>query len=563
MKRPELVSYLDYREFNGGKPSSLDEFQQELKKFPRNPVVRLCAAMNTVVATWRGDFDLEVQWRFVRTFFPPQFAESVIATNRPVFHRQQLLFVIQQAFLHCTIIDGALPAPYVGGFGKVLLMASDHLHIPMPEGLTETPEKAAHVILSLLPSLEANNFTNYLNRAVRSSVMISRFIEPLRGKPIFFDVPALLEQATGVPLDTYRSLIWASMSRFSKVERLRSTQEVSDFSVVPEWYGTHIPKNYRDSFLADISAAPDEFSQILTQKVPHPTDFTVLRDKPFINDAGRFFSIDFTFLSDKLESGVFWRVHNNLRGRREKEDFHNFWGQVFEQYSNWIFEQSCTGNANRFFRDPRFGSNPQEQVCDGLIVCGRAAILMEYKGSTFTAASKYGGDVKVLKKELEDKLVGEPNRRKGVRQLAHAVERLCRRENPDAIQGVDMAGLEVLLPVVITRDDIGSAWGTNAYLNARFQELKVTMNQCRQVTSLFCFSANDVEMISSYLPDTSLAELLFARHAAETPLMASFWTAENSVIDRKGLRKPEFVYDGMKELTKMTSETLGIKPPTP
>src|SRR5579872_6077124 len=147
MKRPELVSYLDYREINGGKPSSLGEFQHELKKFPRNAIARLCAALNTVIASWVGDFNPEVQQRFIRSFFPPEFADKIIATNRPVFHRHQLLFTIQQAFLHCAKIDEPFPAPYFGGFGKVLLMASDHLQIPVPEGAAETSEKAAQVIV--------------------------------------------------------------------------------------------------------------------------------------------------------------------------------------------------------------------------------------------------------------------------------------------------------------------------------------------------------------------------------------------------------------------------------
>jgi hypothetical protein len=560
VKPPDLVSYLDYWEVNAGKRSTVEEFQTWLKKFPRNPVARLCATMNTVIATWRGDFDLQVQWRFVRSFFPPDLAEQVIALNRPVFHRQQLLFVMQQAFLHCTTIEEANNPPYFGGLGVVLLMANDHLHTPMPEGLIEIADQAPDITVSLLPSLEANNFTNYLNRAIRSSVMLSRFIEPLRQQAGFFDVPILFEQATGVPLDSYQAFIWGSMSRFSKVEKLRTTEDASEFSVGPEFYGTHAPRNHIESFLADVSASPDDFARNLTRQVPSPIDFTALRNKPFINDLGRFFSIDFTFLSDKLESGVFWRVHNSLRNDKEKELFHNFWGKVFELYTNWILERHCTGKANRFYSDPRFQSNPDEQVCDGLIVSGRAAILMEYKGSTFRAASKYGGDGAVLKAELEEKFVGEPDRKKGVRQLVHAVERLCRRDNPDVIQGVDMADIEVIYPVLVTRDDIGSAWGVNAYLNARFESLKQIRDQWRPTTAFFSLSANDVEMISSYLPDTSLAELLTARYKAEKPLMASFWTASNSVITKKGIRKPEFVHEGMGELTKKAVQVFGLKP---
>jgi hypothetical protein len=561
MQRPELVSYLNYSEINFGKTSTIAQFREELKKFPRNAIVRLCAAMNSVIATWVGDFNLDVQAKFVRSFFPGEMAEQIIALKRPVFHRQQLLFVIQEALQHCEKPDEPNLGPYVGGFGRVLLMASDHLHTPMPEGPAKTADKAAQVITSLLPTLEANLFTHYLNRVARSYLMLSRFIDPLQGEQVYFDVRNLFEQAAKVPLEIYLALVWASMSRFSKVEALRNTQDVSLLSVTPEWYGNTLPRNLIEAYLADISATADEFVTSLRKKNPTPSDFTILRDKPFVNENQRYFPIDFTFLSDKLESGVFWRVHNSLADRKEKDRFHVFWGMVFELYLNWLFDSCCNGKANEFLPNPRFSSNIEEQVCDGVILSGRAAILMEYKGSTFTAASKYGGGVDALRAEIESKLVGEPDRRKGVRQLAHAVERLCRREDPDSIDGIDMADVQVVLPVVITRDDIGSAWGTNAYLNARFQDLKAIKNQWRAVTSLFCLSANDVEMISPYLPDTRLLDILVARHKADKPLMLSFWTAGNRVIEKRDFRKPSFVYEQMKELTRIATNVLGLKPP--
>ena len=33
-----------------------------------------------------------------------------------------------------------------------------------------------------------------------------------------------------------------------------------------------------------------------------------------------------------------------------------------------------------------------------------------------------------------------------------------------------LRGAKKIIPVIITKDDIGSSWMTNAYLNARFQE---------------------------------------------------------------------------------------------
>lgn len=559
----QLLAYLDYREVNRGVASTLDEFREELRKFPRNTVLRLCAVMNSVIAGWLGDVNFEVQERFIRSLFPPNLSQRMVAVKRVVFHRHQLLFVAREALAHCNTIEGLITEPYAGGFGKVLLMASDHVHMPMPDD-SEPPgaiqDKAINVMVTMLPSLEANHFTNYLDRIARSFLMLSRFTEPLREGRLFFDVRALFEEAAGIPLQVYQSLVWGSLSRFAKVERLRTTNDMLDFALPSAWFGsTRIPPAQIEAFLADVAASGEALATRLTQRAPAKLDFTIFRDKPLIREAAYSLPVDFTFVSDKLESGVFWRVHNHLPNDSDRDRFHSFWGLLFEQYLNWLFGQHCKGRANRFYPDPRFESNPDEQVCDGLVICGRSAVLMEYKGSTFTAASKYGGDADVLKREIEGKLVGTEARRKGVRQLVNAVERLCRRENTDGIRGIDTETLEVLIPVVITRDDVGSAWGLNAYLNERFRELKGAYGLWRPVTSLFSLSADDVEKISSYLSDTRLSDLLLARYRADRRLMSSFWTAGNRVVDKKGFRKPAFVYSALRELTELTADVLGLE----
>jgi hypothetical protein len=554
---PTLVAYLDYRTLNGGKPSTLEQLREGLRRLPRNAVVRLCCAMNSLVATWVGEQDMEVQTNLIRGAFPPERASQILSTGRPVFHRQQLLFTIKEALRWSVKSDEPITRPFWDGLGEVLLMANDHLHVAMVER-TEFSDKAAEVVVSTVPVLEANNATSYLTRMARSYLTLSRFVEPLRGTANFFDVRSLFEKATKVPLEVYQSLLWGSISRVANVEKLRKSVDLADFAIPRKWFATtKISEAQIESFLADISASLDELGR-LTQKESKPNDFTLLKDHPVIDDLEHFLPIDFTFLTDKLESGVFWRVHNHLDSK-DKEKFHAFWGVVFEKYMNWVFTQASNGKSNRFLPDPRFRSNTNEQVCDGLILCDRTAVLMEYKGSTFTARTKYGGDADCFKTEVESKLVGTPQKRKGIRQLAEAVDKLCRPDNPDAIDGVDMTEVTVIFPLLITRDDIGSAWGMNAYLNSRFQELISGMRRLRPVTSLFCMSADDIEKLSPFLADTSLAKTLSARHKAEKPLMASFWMVDNKFLRRKGTRKPTIAMDATKELTQLTLRTLGLK----
>lgn len=129
-------------------------------------------------------------------------------------------------------------------------------------------------------------------------------------------------------------------------------------------------------------------------------------------------------------------------------------------------------------------------------------MLIEYKSSTFTVQAKYGGDSIKLEDELKKKLAGTPESRKGVYQLADAIEKLWRQENPDKIEGVNTSWITTVFPLIITRDDLGAALGTNAFLNVQFQALMKGKKFSRSVTPLSCLSADHLEKLSSYLPDT-------------------------------------------------------------
>jgi len=140
---------------------------------------------------------------------------------------------------------------------------------------------------------------------------------------------------------------------------------------------------------------------------------------------------------------------------------------------------------------------------------------------------------------------------------------LCRYENPDKIEGIDMTQVTTVFPLIITRDDLGSALGTNAFLNLHFQELLKGKRYPRSVTPLFCLSSDDLEKLSAYLPDCALADVLSARHKRDKMLQSSFWLVENSVLKKKGERKPTVLVGESGKLGRMMAERLGLKDDTP
>lgn len=548
----QLIAYLGYGALHGAETTPEAVFDRELRKYPVSAVIRLCSVLNGVISSWTRRDDAEIQRGLILSAFPPDVARRIFDTNRPVFHRHQLLFLTQEAVRRCGIDAPPVAGPNWGGLGTVFLMANDQLGRQFP-ALTEDVEKLVSLISAFIPAFEANSFQGFLHKMGRSYLMLSRFVDPLRGRKNFFDVTALFQEATGIPLSVYQALLTGVLARAAKIDVEKAVRDPDNFVVPMRWFSsTSVPQSQVDAFFTDMSTTTERLAGRILEESPRPDDFKILRDKPLLSEPEGFFPIDFSFLAEKFDTGPFWCVHHHLPGSK-RENFHSFWGDVFEGYMNWVFGQSCGRKRNRFYPNPHYTEAPSEQVCDGLIICDRTVVLVEYKGATFSAASKYGRDIAALKYEMDQKLVVN----KGVAQLVRAIERLFRLERPDQIDGVDLAGVTTVCPLVILRDDLGSVCGVNGYLNARFQSVKPRRLRCA-VMPLFCLSAEDVEKLSSYLGDLPLASLLGAWKKRDHHLMGSFWMIDNKFIKERDPRPPMILKEATRQLTEMSTRTLGL-----
>jgi len=197
---------------------------------------------------------------------------------------------------------------------------------------------------------------------------------------------------------------------------------------------------------------------------------------------------------------------------------HAFWGALFEEYLKWLFSGSVDGALNVYYHSPKYVSGGSE-VCDGIIKCGSAALIMEYKGSTFTAEAKYGGNGDLLLREIRKKLVLAEREKKGVTQLASVVHRVFGKVDPARVEGVDLSSVKTVFPVLVTRDEIGGTMLVNYFLNSEFQRvLDKRSVRPHTVTPLFCLTADEVEYISAYLRKVRFSDILQERYDADNSL---------------------------------------------
>ena len=330
---------------------------------------------------------------------------------------------------------------------------------------------------------------------------------------------------------------------------------------------TPVPQAQIDLFFSFISATPNEYASELSTRSPLPNDFRVIRDKPLARIGHHCFPLDAHAGIEKFDSAVYWSILNHLP-EEQKNAFQSFWGQIFEDYVIWLLANSIDGRLNRLYPNPRYADNPGQQVCDAILICDRTAILIEIKGNIITSEGKYSGNIESLRTELERKYVGTQKNKKGVLQLIAAIQATCSNEYLRHIEGVDLAHIVTVIPLLITRDDLGGYMGVNAYLNARYKELLARPHYSKSVTSLLCLCADTIEKLSPYLSDTALSEFLSWRLRSDKQLRAPFFARNCPILEKRDLgngnRQPTLLRDATFTVSGSAKRVLNLtQPATP
>ena len=554
----EIKTYLQYKQVYG-RTSTLSELHAALAKVDRSAMLRVISAIGFSLNFLNNRSSEDTQRALISQLFP-QFLASQILTNQDgVFHRHQLLFLAQEVLQHCSDLSVGSASPRLEELGLIFLMTNDHLY--RPAKLSNTPHgDQLQLILDFLPVSEANLFTTALLKMARAHLMVTTFAENRRGQPGFFDIPFLFHQATGIHYRTFEALMAGVFTRLVNVQGPAANPTnfglpISFFDQLP------VDKGEIAAFFRIITSTPEQYATQLGVLRPRPNDFRVIRDKPLVRITDVCLPIDAHSALEKFESGVYWNIFESL-SEEAKKSFPSFWGKVFEDYALWLLAESCDGKRNRLYRNPKYADDLQQEVCDAIIVCDRTAIFIEIKGNTITSEGKYGADVDLLKNELEKKYVGTERSRKGVRQLVAAIETTCRRRDPRLIENIDLTFVSAVMPLLVTRDDMGGYFGVNAYLNARFRELFGRSKFQKSVTPCFCLCSDTLEKLTPYLCDTALAEILASRLKADRTLRAPFFARIGSILERKNKggpdRQPTLLKDATFAVRDVAREVYGV-----
>jgi hypothetical protein len=107
-----------------------------------------------------------------------------------------------------------------------------------------------------------------------------------------------------------------------------------------------------------------------------------------------------------------------------------------------------------------------------------------------------------------------------VDQLLNAVKILGAKgaDVPDYLKGINK-----VIPVIITRDDVGGCWGVNAYLNKRFKDqLSTEWQKGIVVTPLVSMNVSCLERMMWVLQEKAFADVMEERIEADPTLRQPF-----------------------------------------
>lgn len=438
--------------------------------------------------------------------------------RRFVFHRRQVLLIAKLAMLHCS--GRGVNARLEGQrFGVILLKANDQLHynlIPQrPSMRVGERDDYAKIVTEML-AVGEHASSNIAHMITRSHLMLTRFLNELRGDPDFVDVAEEHQRATGLTTEQFEALVFATHARFG--EELGRKLFV-DPGVLPlkdaNFAGIAVPEDKVKAFIDSLAATPSTMIKEILEKDNGPNDLTIFRKYPLVQQYYNlhlrtawcgFLMMDNLFFLEKIQTGPYWNA-NAKHGAR----LHKFWGSVFESYVNELMRQTCTATKSTFVPDPRPANNPGIQLCDGIVVSSDSIVLMEYKSSMFRADSKYSGDYSILADEIEKKLVRDKatGRKKGVYQLSDSVRRLFDPGNPISVPGVDLTKVKRVYLYIVTLDTIGETIGVSPLLETFLNhELDRSKFPSIEIRPLFCSDIETLEYASGFFGACALPEVL-------------------------------------------------------
>ena len=381
-----------------------------------------------------------------------------------------------------------------------LLEAEEQRKVALPD------KDRKELIAEFMPSIEyAMNPSPLLkNLLVRSD----EFLRRLQELSSDIDIKEIFLEATELELRDYQYLI------FTIAVKLLSFLPEE----IPEGRALFIDTKPSDTLtplydklLQRVCLSIDELAVKAKKTQSLPNEFRLWRQYPLVKtDKNEVFCVDIDFLLEKLQTGVFWILRDQLAKENKSDRIFDLWGKVFEDYAASIIKRGISAQTQpmeQYFVQPQYDQKGGAE-CTDIAICGEETlILLECKTSVLSASAKFSGDFSKLYAELKKKIIKgeEPKKPKGLKQLWNAIQSLGHKNTEDeyGVKEIDISKVKKIYPVLILSDRIFSCLNMNWFLDSEFQRM-VKHNDLKnhlEIMPLAVLTITDLESLEPYLSD--------------------------------------------------------------
>jgi hypothetical protein len=567
---PQLRPWLTWTELTDtprDTPGKRQELVALIRKYPRENILRACATLSVLFnfgpeGNIAADDAMTIDW--IPKLFHSDSVEKVkayAADKRVIFFQAQLRFLASEVIRiepdPTKLVAPVLPNEIIG---EMLLRSGEMLYRPyvkQPEAMDELANKAA----VFLPYYEIDSQHDPAAFLLRAYIYLTVIIPMLPDNLRTFDVSKMFEAKYKFSLAEYCEFIFMFFIHAMTIRQKKSLDVALESGLhVGSFRNTTVPHTSIERMFRTLSFTLDD----LTTAKPEIgfADFDYLRNQPYFRLGDQLFCLDYEFAVNKIESAVIWSLLRDFKTDGEKDEYLGFWGHVFEYYVGWLLQTYAIPAFNTVYLAPRYVDDPSKEICDVIVKCGKTAVLIEAKLATCPSKTRYAGDYKKMRKFLDERLVEGV----GVNQLATAAVNIMTdpTKSKESVPEIPhwLSDIDTIMPVIVTRDDIGSSWAVNTYLHNRFSEQLLGKKRHKRitVTPLLSVSIGTLEKLMGTLSKWSLDVVLEDRIRRNPTLLWPFDAASRYVHRGMHTNTPKHM-EILNQLTEKTIKDFGVTDP--
>ena len=506
-----------------GYTSSAEELTQIVGKFNYKNVLVNLARINLFFQRIEDLSDEEI---LKQAFCPPFWLATIEALRRlqgrSIFNRQSTLRLLTE----CARVSDQYStftlerATARNDLAKCYLIANGMLDDGSSDSdIVSGDELSKQIIADTISTIEyaINTSLPYRTKLlmVRSAEFLRRLSETEEAR-LGVDANQTFLQATGLTLQDYQHLVFSVFAVYWNCS-LQEIVRQDPFMDRSLFFGPNSVPDLAplyEKFLPHTCISIDELKEKAENFSSFKNEFRLWRQYPLVQiSENQILCVDFYFLLEKLQTGVFWIMRDQLEKQHQGDGqkIIALWGDIFEDYVASIIKRGIddqTPRVEKYIIAPKYDQR-QEEECTDVAICGNdTLVLLECKAPILRANTKFSGDFDKLYPELRDKIIeGESSEKpKGIKQLCNAIQSLFHTEETQrqSIEGIDIFKIKKIYPVLVLSDRIFSVPCMNWFLNLEFQRLSENIHRVENldIMPLTVLTIEDLESLESYLSDT-------------------------------------------------------------